>query len=244
LQVGIVATTGPGCSNDFPHTHLLRRIITLNVEQVELPNGSVADLEIAHHPGGAAVVAVDDARRVCMLRQYRHAAGGWLHELPAGKLDNREPPLDCATRELAEEAGRAAQRWRPLGEYLSSPGVLPWSTCSSPDLCRVVAKPEEHEVLEVHTGDSTGAQDGARRSYPGRRPSSGCSGPPTPGPAALSSLMQPGRQSVAGSDSPNLGFYGIRTDELIPQAPQMARNLKQAGRRAAEIERRRAGTPR
>ena len=128
------------------------KVITLNVEQVQLPNGSVADLEIAHHPGGAAVVAIDDVRRVCLLHQYRHAAGGWLHELPAGKLDNREPPLDCATRELAEEAGRTAQRWRPLGEYLSSPGVLTEVVhlFLAEGLSEVAASPEEHEVLEVH----------------------------------------------------------------------------------------------
>ena len=127
------------------------RVITLNVEQVQLPNGSVADLEIVHHPGGAAAVAVDEARRVCLLRQYRHAAGGWLHEVPAGKLDNREPPLQCATRELAEEAGRTAQRWQSLGAYLSSPGVLTEviHLFLAQGLSEVEATPEEHEVLEV-----------------------------------------------------------------------------------------------
>jgi 8-oxo-dGTP pyrophosphatase MutT (NUDIX family) len=70
------------------------RVLTLNIEQVRLPNGRVAELEIAHHPGGAAVVALDAAGRVCLLRQFRHAAGGWLDELPAGKLDGGEPPLE------------------------------------------------------------------------------------------------------------------------------------------------------
>ena len=63
------------------------RVITLGVERVRLPNGNVADLEIVRHPGGAAIVALDERERVCLLRQYRHAAGGWIHELPAGKLD-------------------------------------------------------------------------------------------------------------------------------------------------------------
>lgn len=128
------------------------RVITLNVEQVRLPNGSTASLEIIHHPGGAAVVAVDETGRVCLLRQYRHAAGGWLYELPAGKLDNREPPLDCATRELAEEAGRTARRWQPLGEYLSSPGVLTEviHLFLATELTETASSPEEHEVLEVH----------------------------------------------------------------------------------------------
>jgi ADP-ribose pyrophosphatase len=128
------------------------RVLTLNLEQVTLPNGRVAELEIAHHPGGAAVVALDANGRVCLLRQYRHAAGGWLDELPAGKLDGGEPPIECAVRELAEEAGMQAGRWDKLGEYLSSPGVLTEviHVFLARDLVPVQAAPEEHEVFEVH----------------------------------------------------------------------------------------------
>jgi 8-oxo-dGTP pyrophosphatase MutT (NUDIX family) len=127
------------------------RVLTLNLETVTLPNGRVAELEIAHHPGGAAVVALDRDGRVCLLRQYRHAAGGWLTEIPAGKLDGGEPPLECARRELAEEAGVAANRWDKLGEYLSSPGVLTEviHVFLARDLSAVDAKPEDHEVLEA-----------------------------------------------------------------------------------------------
>lgn len=127
------------------------RVLTLNLERVTLPNGQVADLEIAHHPGGAAIVAVDDAGRVCLLRQFRHAAGGWLEELPAGKLDGGEPPIECARRELAEEAGVEAGRWEKLGEYLSSPGVLTEVIYLylARELTPVDAVPEEHEVFEV-----------------------------------------------------------------------------------------------
>ncbi len=100
------------------------RVITVNVETVRLPNDHVAELEIIHHPGGAAVVAVDAQRRVCLIRQFRHAAGGWIWELPAGKLEAREPPLATARRELAEEAGAAAAHWEELGCYVSSPGVF------------------------------------------------------------------------------------------------------------------------
>ena len=128
------------------------RVLTLNLERVRLPNGRVADLEIAHHPGGAAVVALDAEGRVCLLRQYRHAAGGWLEELPAGKLDGGEPPLECAVRELAEEAGMRAGRWEKLGEYLSSPGILTEviHLYLARNLAAVAAAPEEHEVFEVH----------------------------------------------------------------------------------------------
>ncbi len=128
------------------------RVLTLNLETVRLPNGRVAELEIAHHPGGAAVVALDPQGRICLLRQYRHAAGGWLEELPAGKLDGGEPPLECAVRELAEEAGMRAGRWDKLGEYLSSPGVFTEviHVYLARDLVPVPASPEEHEVFEAH----------------------------------------------------------------------------------------------
>jgi 8-oxo-dGTP pyrophosphatase MutT (NUDIX family) len=100
------------------------RVILVNVETVRLPNGYVTDLEIVHHPGGAAVVAVDAQQHVCLIRQYRHAVGGWIWELPAGKLEPSEPPLATARRELTEEAGSSAQIWQSLGTYVSSPGVF------------------------------------------------------------------------------------------------------------------------
>jgi ADP-ribose pyrophosphatase len=127
------------------------RVLRLNLEQVRLPNGRIAELEIAHHPGGAAVVAVDADGRTCLLHQFRHAAGGWLDELPAGKLDGGEPPLQCAQRELAEEAGRVARRWDKLGEFFSSPGVLTEviHLYLARDLAPTAARPEEHEVFEA-----------------------------------------------------------------------------------------------
>lgn len=127
------------------------RVLTLNIERVRLPNGRVAELEIAHHPGGATIVAVDADRRVCLLRQFRHATGGWITELPAGKLDNREPPIECARRELAEEVGVEASRWENLGQFFSSPGVLTEviHVFLARDLSPCQSTPEEHEVLEA-----------------------------------------------------------------------------------------------
>jgi ADP-ribose pyrophosphatase len=127
------------------------RVLTLNLERVRLPNGRTAELEIAHHPGGAAVVALDAGGCVCLLRQFRHAAGGWLVELPAGKLDRGEPALDCAQRELAEEAGVEAGRWEKLGEFLSSPGVLTEviHLFLARDLEPAATRHEDHEVIET-----------------------------------------------------------------------------------------------
>ena len=127
------------------------KVLKLNIERVKLPNGTVAELEIAHHPGGAVVVAVDADDRVCLLRQFRHAAGGWITELPAGKIDNREPPLECAQRELAEEAGVTARLWDSLGHFFSSPGVLTEviHVFLARGLTPCAAAPEQHEVFET-----------------------------------------------------------------------------------------------
>jgi len=137
---------------DFVRTVFQGRVLKLNLEQVVLPNGTTTELEIAHHPGGAAIAALDASNRVCLLRQFRHAAGGWVTELPAGKLDNREPPLSCAQRELAEEAGVQAARWEKLGDFFSSPGVLTEviHVFLARDLQPADARPELHEVLEAH----------------------------------------------------------------------------------------------
>jgi ADP-ribose pyrophosphatase len=127
------------------------RVITVNVETVQLPNGVTEDLEIIRHPGGAAVVAIDAENRVCLLHQFRHAAGGWLWELPAGKLDGAEPPLSCAQRELAEEAGVGAKEWQSLGTVVSSPGVFTEVVhlFFASGLHEEAAAPEAAEVFET-----------------------------------------------------------------------------------------------
>jgi 8-oxo-dGTP pyrophosphatase MutT (NUDIX family) len=128
------------------------RVITVNVETVRLPNGHRAELEIVHHPGGAAVVAIDDGQRVCLLRQYRHAIGGWIWELPAGKLEPSEPALDTARRELIEEAGVEAAEWISLGDYVTSPGVFTETVnlFMARGLRAVTMAHEAGELIEVH----------------------------------------------------------------------------------------------
>jgi len=127
------------------------RVITLNVERVRLPNQQLAELEIIHHPGGAAVLAIDDQQRVCLLYQYRHAAGGYVWELPAGKIDNREPHFATVQRELQEEAGCSAGKWHYLGHSLSSPGVFTEviHLYLATELTHSPNQPEAHEVFHV-----------------------------------------------------------------------------------------------
>ena len=98
------------------------RMLTLNVDTVNLPNGLTVDLEIVRHPGAAAVVPVDKDNHVILVRQVRHATGGWLLEVPAGKLDHGEAPEVCAARELEEEAGVVAGKLVPMGSIWTTPG--------------------------------------------------------------------------------------------------------------------------
>ncbi len=128
------------------------RVICVTTDEVVLPNGHRTVLEVVHHPGGAAVVALDAQRRVCLLKQYRYVAGGWLWELPAGKLEPAEPALATAQRELLEEAGVGAGQWHSLGSVLSSPGVFGevLHLYLARDLQPARSAHEQAEVIEVH----------------------------------------------------------------------------------------------
>lgn len=98
------------------------RLLRVAEERIELPDGRRTTLEMIRHPGAAAIVAVDEHERVLLVRQFRHAAGGWIHELPAGTLDAGEAPLSCARRELVEETGYRAEHFEELGFVWTTPG--------------------------------------------------------------------------------------------------------------------------
>ncbi len=98
------------------------RVVKLSVERVLLPNGSTSDVEIVRHSGAVAVVAVDDRDQLILVRQYRHATGEWLLEIPAGRLEPGEDPLDCVARELEEETGYRPGKVEPLGWIWPTPG--------------------------------------------------------------------------------------------------------------------------
>lgn len=99
------------------------KIFALRADEVRMPGGNTARREIVEHFGAVAVVAIDDNGRIVLVYQYRHAFGRRLWELPAGLLDlGGEPPHESAARELAEEAGLAAQTWHTLVDLDSAPG--------------------------------------------------------------------------------------------------------------------------
>jgi len=106
-------------------TRFKGRMLTLRVDQVELPSGRIASREVCDHPGGAAVLAVDRQGRCALVRQFRYPVGETLWEIPAGKLDHgAEDPLEGAKRELKEETGLVARDWTYLGPMYPSPGCL------------------------------------------------------------------------------------------------------------------------
>src|ERR1700730_14480468 len=87
------------------------RVIKVSTERLRYANGREYDIDFVRHPGAAAVVAMDDAGRICVVRQYRHGVEDFLWEIPAGKLDVGEEPQVCAVRELREETGVTAKQW-------------------------------------------------------------------------------------------------------------------------------------
>ena len=100
------------------------KIIKVTLDQARLPDGSVAPREVVYHPGGVAVLALDEDNTVYLVKQYRYPIQQLLLELPAGKLDHgaEENVLLGAQRELSEETGLEAAQWTYLGYTLASPG--------------------------------------------------------------------------------------------------------------------------
>ena len=97
-------------------------VVNVVVDDVELQNGRRSKREVVEHPGGVCVVAVTDEKKVLMVRQYRYPIEEELLEIPAGKLDAGEDPLECAIRELSEETGYTAGKIVDFGAIYPSPG--------------------------------------------------------------------------------------------------------------------------
>lgn len=105
------------------------RVMNLDIDQVRFPDQSTGELEIIRHPGASAVLpflsgsAASDPQ-ILLIKQYRYAAEGFLYEVPAGRLDPNEAPIDCARRELLEETGCSAERIEPLYTFYTTPGFI------------------------------------------------------------------------------------------------------------------------
>lgn len=126
------------------------RVVRVSVDRVRLPNGVAVDLDMVRHPGAAAVVPFQDDDRILLVRQYRWAAGGFIYEIPAGKLDGEDPET-CARRELEEEVGMRAGLLTSLGSVLTAPGFTDERIhlFAARNLTPVPSRLEPDEVLEV-----------------------------------------------------------------------------------------------
>lgn len=98
------------------------RIVTLDVCDVELPDGQRQIREIIRHPGAVAIIALDDQNRLLLVRQYRSASAEVMTEIPAGLLDEGEKPVEAASRELQEETGYKPGKIESLGGLYTAPG--------------------------------------------------------------------------------------------------------------------------
>ena len=129
------------------------KIVKVTLDQAELPNGALAAREVVYHPGGVAVLALDENNNVPLVRQFRYPIQRELLELPAGKLDHgpEEDRLLGAQRELSEETGLEAGKWTYLGYTLASPGFCDEALHMylAQDLKRVGQHLDEDEFLNV-----------------------------------------------------------------------------------------------
>jgi ADP-ribose pyrophosphatase len=100
------------------------RKIQLAIDTTVLPDGQLVQRDVVLHPGAVAILPLLDREHVCLIRNQRPIIGATLLEIPAGTLEPGEPPEEAAVRELAEETGYRAGRWRKLTEFIPSPGVL------------------------------------------------------------------------------------------------------------------------
>jgi ADP-ribose pyrophosphatase len=129
-------------------------VFRVTTDYVQEPGGVRARRDVVRHTGSVVVLAVDDSEkqpRVLLERQYRHAAGGHLWELPAGRVDEGESEMAAARRELLEETGFTARQWKRLLKFYASPGFLDETMAIY--LARYLragkAQPEDDEVIQT-----------------------------------------------------------------------------------------------
>lgn len=127
------------------------KIINIRVDDALLPNGKTAKREVVEHNGGVCVVALTDQDEVFLVKQFRYPYMEEIFEVPAGKRDGDENPLDCGIRELREETGMIAEKLIPLGQLYPSPGYcgeIIW-LYAAVGLTKGECDPDEDEFLEA-----------------------------------------------------------------------------------------------
>jgi ADP-ribose pyrophosphatase len=132
------------------------KVFSVYADEVIEPTGVRNTREVIRHNGSVVILAVDESKNpkdpeIIFGRQYRHAAGQFLLELPAGRIEPNEPPLAAAKREMIEETGYRAKRWTLLTKYFASPGFLgEWMQIYlARDIRDGHAQPEDDEQIEV-----------------------------------------------------------------------------------------------
>lgn len=127
------------------------KVVDVRIEDVLLPNGKPAKREIIAHPGGVCVIAIKEDRKVLVVKQYRIAFRKVLLEVPAGKLEYGENPLECGIRELEEETGYTAKNVVHLGEYYPTPGYCEEkiNIYMATDLTKTQQNLDEGEFLDI-----------------------------------------------------------------------------------------------
>lgn len=128
-------------------------VFWITTDHVQEPGGIKVRRDLVHHSGSIVILAVDDSARtprVLLERQYRHAAGDYLWELPAGRIDPGEAELQAAKRELIEETGYRADHWRRILKFYASPGFVAetMAVYLATGLHQGMAEPEEDEVIQ------------------------------------------------------------------------------------------------
>ncbi|OEF98469.1 NUDIX domain-containing protein [Desulfuribacillus alkaliarsenatis] len=127
------------------------KILDVYKDTVSLPNGNVATREVVEHAGAVAVLAIDEQGQIVMVRQYRYPMQEVMLEIPAGKLEANEEPLECAKRELEEETGYIAANWEKIFSLYTSPGFANEviHIFLARDLQYVGCNPDDDEFVEA-----------------------------------------------------------------------------------------------
>jgi len=131
------------------------KIISVDLDEVQFPDGTAGELEMVRHPGASAVAPLLDGGKepqVVLVRQYRYATNGYIYEIPAGRLDPGESPESCASRELKEETGYSAAVFRKLTTIYTTPGFTDERihVFVAEGLTAGKSAHERDEFLEVH----------------------------------------------------------------------------------------------